>query len=157
MESVRAAREDDAERVEQLAAEMVEALSEQRGAAEAGAAGWQRPRGDHAVRWLPPAALDGHRAWVGVLDDKVCGFAMAHVEPWADGARRGVLDACFVEAGARGLGLGRLLLEACLGWLAAEGCDGVDGTAFPGDRSAKNFFEAAGFKARLLTMHRKLG
>jgi hypothetical protein len=25
--------------------------------------------------------------------------------------------------------------------------------ALPGDREAKNFFEASGFKARLLTMH----
>ena len=67
-----------------------------------------------------------------------------------------MLDACFVEEGARAVGLGRLLLDACLSWLAAQGCDGVDGPALPGDRAAKNFYEGAGFKARLLTMYRPL-
>ena len=38
-----------------------------------------------------------------------------------------------------------------------RGCRWVDGTALPGDRGAKNFYESAGFKARLLTMHRDLG
>ena len=41
-------------------------------------------------------------------------------------------------------------------WLREQGCVGVDGTALPGDRGAKNFYESAGFKARMLTMHREL-
>jgi hypothetical protein len=32
----------------------------------------------------------------------------------------------------------------------------VDGIALPGDRQAKNFYESAGFKARMLTMHRRI-
>jgi GNAT superfamily N-acetyltransferase len=67
-----------------------------------------------------------------------------------------MLDACYVEPGARGVGLGRLLLDTTASWLAARGCRGVDGVALPGDREAKNFYESAGFKARLLTMHREL-
>jgi len=76
----------------------------------------------------------------------------------ADGGagRRGVLDLCFVESGAREVGLGHLLLDEALGWFRDAGCTGVDGTAYPGDRGAKNFFESAGFKARLLVMHRPL-
>ena len=54
------------------------------------------------------------------------------------------------------MGLGRLLLDAVGGLAGGRGCRGVDGTALPGDREAKNFYESAGFKARLLTMHRAL-
>ena len=52
--------------------------------------------------------------------------------------------------------MGRLLLDRSLAWMAEQGCAGVDGTALPGDRGAKSFYESAGFKARLLTMHRPL-
>jgi GNAT superfamily N-acetyltransferase len=55
------------------------------------------------------------------------------------------------------VGLGRLLLESSVSWLEQSGCRDMDGVALPGDREAKNFYEAAGFKARLLTMHRPLG
>jgi GNAT superfamily N-acetyltransferase len=54
------------------------------------------------------------------------------------------------------VGLGRLLLDTALVWFRAEGCTGVDGSALPGDRDAKQFFESAGFKARLLVMHLSL-
>jgi GNAT superfamily N-acetyltransferase len=68
-----------------------------------------------------------------------------------------VLEACYVESGARGVGLGHLLVDAAVSWFGDQGVEGVDGTALPGDRLAKNFFESAGFKARMLTMYRTLG
>jgi GNAT superfamily N-acetyltransferase len=77
------------------------------------------------------------------------------VEDGPDGLG-GVLDACFVEEEARELGLGHLLLKSSLEWFASQGCSGVDGIAHPGDREAKQFFEGAGFTARLLVMHRSL-
>ena len=80
---------------------------------------------------------------------------MGHVESLSDGRLLGHLDVCYVEPDARGVGLGRLLLDGVVGWLNGRGCVGVDGLALPGDREAKNFYEAAGFKARLLTMHRQ--
>ena len=91
---------------------------------------------------------------VGTLDGVVTGFGLCHVEDRGPAGCRGVLDACYVEVGARGLGLGRLLLDTSVSWLEEQGCRGVDGIALPGDRGAKNFYESAGFKARLLTMHR---
>lgn len=94
-------------------------------------------------------------ALVGTLDEWVAAVALCRVDG-ATGEGRGVLDLCFVEPGAREVGLGHLLLERALEWFVSAGCVGVDGTAFPGDRVAKNFFEAAGFKARLLVMHRPL-
>jgi ribosomal protein S18 acetylase RimI-like enzyme len=95
------------------------------------------------------------RVVVGTLDQAVIGFAMCHVVD-DDQARRGVLDACYVEPEARGVGVGRLLLEALVSWLEARGCEGVDGVALPGDRGAKNFYESAGFKARMITMYRRM-
>ena len=68
----------------------------------------------------------------------------------------GIVDACYVEPEARGVGVGRALLDDLVAWFASSGCRGVDVTALPGDRATKNFLEGAGFKARLLTMHRTL-
>jgi GNAT superfamily N-acetyltransferase len=83
-------------------------------------------------------------------------FMLCRLGTSEGGGSRGVIDACYVEPDARGKQVGRLLMEDALAWFAARGCDGVDGTAFPGDRQAKSFFEAAGFKARMLVMHRPL-
>ncbi len=94
---------------------------------------------------------------VATLDEVVVGFATGRFEDGGAGERRGVLEVCFVEPQARGVGLGRLLLDAVVTWCTAAGCSGVDGDALPGDREAKSFFEAAGFKARRLTMYRELG
>jgi GNAT superfamily N-acetyltransferase len=94
---------------------------------------------------------------MGTLDGSVTGCAACHVAVLADGARLGVIDACYVEPEARGVGLGHLLVATAMAWLEAQGCTGVDGVALPGDRAAKGFFESSGFKARLLTMHHALG
>jgi GNAT superfamily N-acetyltransferase len=84
------------------------------------------------------------------------GFVLCRLATSEGGGSRGVIDACYVEPPARGEGLGGSLMDDALAWFTARGCDGVDGTAFPGDRQAKSFFEAAGFKARMLVMHRPL-
>ena len=48
-------------------------------------------------------------------------------------------------------------LRALVDWCSAAGIThGIDATALPGDRLAKNFFESAGFKARRLIMHKRL-
>ena len=48
------------------------------------------------------------------------------------------------------------MLDSLISWLGAKGCRAVDAGALPGQRETKNFFEAAGFKARLITMHKEL-
>lgn len=62
----------------------------------------------------------------------------------------------FVEADARGVGVGEALMEAIDGWAVEQGCDGIDARALPGDRSTKNFFEAFGLVARAITVHKDL-
>ena len=153
MEQVRQASTDDIDRIGELMADFVVDRATHRGAdllrpADGGEV-WRVPTGASLAAYIgDPTRL----ALVGTLDDWVAAMALCRVD--ADpGGCRGVLDVCFVEPGAREVGLGYLLLRRSLAWFTAQGCTGVDGTAFPGDRMAKSFFESAGFKARLLVMH----
>jgi GNAT superfamily N-acetyltransferase len=159
MEAVRAATTDDTPRLDELLDELLASLSEQRGGSmliEDGS-----PVGGvdaHPDRFGALLADASALVLVGTLDGVVTGFATCRLSSPERGSRpRGSLDACYVEPDARGVGLGRLLIDASVAWLEEQGCGGVDGVALPGDRTAKNFYESAGFKARMLTMHRELG
>jgi len=99
-------------------------------------------------------AAPGRRVLVGTIDDAVVGLAVGHVDDVGEAAL-GVVDGCYVEPEARGVGVGRALLDGLMAWFAASACRGVDAAALPGDRRTKNFFEAAGFKARLITLHQR--
>jgi hypothetical protein len=71
--------------------------------------------------------------------------------------RLGRIECCYVEVGAREVGVGEALVNELLAWFSAEGCTDVDALALPGDRRTKQLYETSGFKARLLTLHRPLG
>jgi GNAT superfamily N-acetyltransferase len=121
----------------------------------------RRETGLIAKALLRPGGLDRlladpkRRTLVGTVDESVVGMAMARLDAVGE-TRLGVIDACYVEAGARGVGVGGALLDGLVTWLTAAGCRGVDINALPGDRATKNLLEASGFKARLITMHRPL-
>lgn len=157
-EAVRPAIAGDCHRIAELAAELVVALGGQRGGARLVEAVEGQVRGSERGSEAVAALLDDASTQVmaGLLDGVVVGFAVCHRDPSGQSGWRGVLDACYVEEGARGVGVGHLLLEAALAWLGTNGCRDVDGVALPGDRAAKNFYESAGFKARLLTMNYSL-
>jgi GNAT superfamily N-acetyltransferase len=158
MESVRVASEHDQDRLVELAGALVATLSAQRGGLHLVEPALDDPDGPGLGERLELALRrPDAQVLVGMLDEVVVAFAACSVEEDRRGARRGRLDACFVEEGARGVGVGRLLMDRSLAWLGEQGCVGVDGVALPGDRTAKTFYEGAGFKARLLTMHRELG
>lgn len=158
MEAVRAATVSDTPRLEELLDELLASLTAQRGGSLLIEDGARRGRTDpnpdrFGALLADPSAL----VLVGTLDGVVTAFATCRLSSDGAARARGSLDACFVEPGARGVGLGRLLLDASVSWLEEQGCGGVDGVALPGDRQAKNFYESGGFKARMLTMHRELG
>jgi GNAT superfamily N-acetyltransferase len=156
MEAVRSASPGDLDRLVELVAAFRGSRADHRGAelARPDDGGGTAP--DATGSAMAPYLDDPARtALVGTLDDWVAGAALCRLSE-DGGVTRGILDLCFVEPGARQVGLGHLLMEHALAWFRARGCSGVDGSAQPGDRSAKSFFESAGFKARLLVMHRPL-
>ncbi|MGH9063227.1 MAG: GNAT family N-acetyltransferase [Acidimicrobiales bacterium] len=120
----------------------------------------------HRLKVTPPRAVEeelaaaladpARTAWVGTIDSEVVGYGLGRRAVLPDGAALGVVDAIYVEPAARGVGVGEAIMEAMNGWFHAQGCRGVDAVALPGDRATKAFWEASGFKARLIVMHRPM-
>ncbi len=104
-------------------------------------------------RWTGPGA----QLLVGEYDGVVVGLLAATAGGSAAGGRgSGRIECCYVETGARGVGVGAALMESGVEWCGEQGCTEVDALALPGDRTTKQRLEAAGFTARLLTLSRRL-
>ena len=146
-EAARPATVEDTPAIEALFAAATAELREQRGGEV-----WARQR-DRNGGFVPPG--DG-LVLVGTLDGSVVGYALVRVEPLADGGELAVLDDIYVEADARGVGVGELLLDSAIDWSRARRCAGIDSLALPGMRDTKNFFEAAGMVARAIVVHKRL-
>ncbi len=152
MEAVREATRPDLVPLRALLEAGRAELAERRGGELVEAPAWARDEGLAGLLGRHDA-----RVLVGTIDGVVVAGAVCRTVEDLPGGRRGVFDACYVDPGARGIGLGRLLLDDALDWFRHAGCRGVEGHALPGDREAKAFFESGGFTARLLTMYRPLG
>lgn len=152
MEGARRAVVGDVPRIVELAEELLAELVPLRGGdLWAASRGPEPPLAEHYAARIDRS--DG-LLLTGTIDDVVVGYATAHVERLRDGRRLAIVDEVYVEPAAREVGVGEALLDAAVSWAADEHCDGVDAVALPGHRQAKNFFEAHGFTARLLTMQR---
>ena len=99
-------------------------------------------------------AADDRLLLAGTLHDSIVGLAAvrARTDPPV-----GSFDLLYVEADARGVGVGAAIVEAGTDWLRRAGCSGVDIVALPGARDTKQFLEGAGLVARLIVMHRAIG
>lgn len=95
-----------------------------------------------------------HTVVVGQLDQAVVGYAIARVEHLRDRSTLAVLDDLYVDADARSLGVGELMMNEVIDWATARGCIGIDSLALPGNRATKNFFESFGLVARAIIVHR---
>ena len=93
---------------------------------------------------------------VGTIDDTVLGYGAVVVESLRSGAHLGLVTDLFVEEEARAVGIGEAMADALVAHCREHGCVGIDAAALPGHRATKNFFEAHGFTARALVMHRRL-
>ena len=93
---------------------------------------------------------------VGTIGGTPVGYGVGRLDLLRDGRRLGVVTDLYVEAGARSVGVGEVVMGHLLAWFTERGCIGADATALPGNRATKNFFEESGFTARLLVMHRSL-
>jgi GNAT superfamily N-acetyltransferase len=104
--------------------------------------------------WTEPG--DASRLFVGEYEVVVVGLLAVTIAPGPRGHTNGLIECCYVETGARGVGVGTALMDAAVAWCAEQGCAGIDALALPGDRTTKQRLEAAGFTARLLTLNRRL-
>ncbi len=104
------------------------------------------------------AALADARALVlaGTIDGVVLGVATARVVHASGVGAVAMIDDFFVDADAREVGIGAALIAEVVTWSRDLGCVGVDATVLPGNRAAKNFFEAHGLVARAITVHRRV-
>jgi ribosomal protein S18 acetylase RimI-like enzyme len=93
---------------------------------------------------------------VGTIDESIVGYGIAELELLRDGTWLGVITELYVEPGARAVGVGEAIAGRLVSFCSEAGCAGIDATALPGQREAKNFFERSGFTARALIMHHKL-
>jgi GNAT superfamily N-acetyltransferase len=153
-EGARRADRDDLPRLTELSHAALAQLTAGRGGALLAE---HQGRSEPVEQALDRALRDAARsAWVGTIDDDIVGYAMARTERLPGGTNLGVVEALFVESGARDVGVGEALMDVLMGWFVERGCAGVDAVALPGDRQSKNFFESSGFKARLIVMHREL-
>jgi ribosomal protein S18 acetylase RimI-like enzyme len=91
---------------------------------------------------------------VGSVDDYVVGFGIAELERLRDGSVLGRITELFVDPEARAVGVGEAIAVELVAFCEAHDCIGIDALALPGHRAAKNFFEASGFTARAIVMHR---
>jgi GNAT superfamily N-acetyltransferase len=94
---------------------------------------------------------------VGEIDAVVVGFLVGTEEPLLEPRREesvGTVGLIFTDHAARGVGVGAAMLDLAMDRFETRGIDRFDARVSPGHRLAKNFFEANGFKARSITMHR---
>ena len=145
METVRPPSADELGRCAELLATARVEASRHRGGARL--VPERAPSGEDLAAWV----TDGSRLLLaGLFDGAVVGVGGASIGPGG----LGKIEACYVERGAREVGVGAALLRGLLDWLAARACTDIDATALPGDRLTKQLLEAAGFKTRLLILHR---
>jgi GNAT superfamily N-acetyltransferase len=98
----------------------------------------------------------GQAVVMGLLSGEAVGYGTCALRTVSDGGLLGVVGELFVQERARRAGVGRAMMEALVSWSQAHGASGMDASALPGSRAVKSFFEAGGFTARLLVMHRPL-
>ncbi len=154
MEAARGATPDDLDTVVALARRLRAEVSTQRGG-DLWAQREARPE-PLPTDYESLLSRDDALLVVGTYEDVVIGFGAAEIALLADGRRLGVVTDLYVEPDVRGTGVGESILAMLTGFCDGAGCVGVDALALPGHRATKNFFERAGFTARLLVMHRTL-
>jgi len=153
MESARPAHDDDRPA---CAALLTQALADARSARGGAALVGDATHDQLLERWLGARSTEA-AVYVGEFRRAIVGLAVAttRLRPGTS-ERSGRIECCYVEEGARGVGVGTALMEAVVAWCQEQGCRDVDALALPGDRPTKQRLEAAGFRARLLVLNRRL-
>jgi GNAT superfamily N-acetyltransferase len=123
---------------------------------------WERADAPFASKTVAAEVLCGAepdplgRVWtslVGLVDEQVFAIGAGFLVHLTDGGTLGSIRVMYVGEGARSVGVGDLLIVGLAEHYRDIGCVGVDAWALPGERETKNFYEAHGFSARVLTVH----
>ena len=118
---------------------------------------WQdRPSGEIADLLAKCLDRDDMLCVIGTLDDVAVGIGLVARTQLANSDPIAKIHILYVLKDARGVGIGEAMMAALSEWSQAKGCNGMDATALPGDRSTKNFFESHGMSARALTLSKQL-
>lgn len=154
MEGARPAGPEDLPELTRLITEAVDEMVPQRGGAMWARTIGRRPPYDEGVATAlaDPDVL----VLAGTVDDSLVGYAVARLDPLADGNTLVVIEDLFTEHEARLVGVGEAMLGAIVEWGTERGAVGIDAVVLPGARASKNFFESFGLKARALVVHREL-
>jgi GNAT superfamily N-acetyltransferase len=156
VEGCRLATLADVPRLAELAEQAVAELRQLRGGEV-----WAR-REARRPPWAPPLEAQveapSSRVVAGTIDDVIVAYAVADLDRGPHGGDDPlcVVTDLYVEPGARGVGIGEVMMDDLVAWATEAGCYGVDSVALPGDRATKNFFESFGLVARAITVHRRL-
>jgi GNAT superfamily N-acetyltransferase len=148
--TVRQAVDDDAESLSFLEALAIADLRDARGGQAhvlVDGSGWSL-----ASRRHQPDAV----VFAALIDDAVIGYAVVSFRKLDGGDAAGRIEAIYVEAEAREVGVGEELLNAAIAWCRERSCVLLDAVALPGDRHTKNFFETFGMVARAIVVSRRL-
>src|SRR5262245_22186435 len=104
---------------------------------------WLVEEGPHAPfeTYLHSVADDPMRqALAGCVDDVPVGVMLVERRLLPDQRWMGRISFVYVHPHARAIGVGEVLVDAALVWAREQGCVGIDGVAFPGDRETKNLY-----------------
>jgi aminoglycoside 6'-N-acetyltransferase I len=97
----------------------------------------------------PPSTLP-LVVFVAETDGKVVGFVEVGLRSHADGcdARRavGFIEGWYVEAGQRGVGVGRALMQAAEDWARSQGCHELASDTWIDHASSQRAHQALGFE-----------
>jgi GNAT superfamily N-acetyltransferase len=93
---------------------------------------------------------------VGDYEGSIVGYAVCELVLASDGRSFARVSDLFTLEGARHVGVGEAMMDACIEWARAHGAFAIDAAVLPGTRDAKNFFEGFGLTARLLTVSKDL-
>lgn len=151
----RAATRDDLDAAAGLAAAAVEHVSHERGGPMLAAGlGWARSPSGRLEECLADEQV---LVVLGLVEDVPVGIAVGRLPQPPAAVSVATIEMIFVDPEARAIGVGEEMLAYVSRWARDGGVSGIDVAVLPGAREAKNFFEAAGFVARSITMHRRLG
>jgi len=109
--------------------------------------------GDLATAFLNDLYDSDVHILVGSVDSVVVGYVVVRILEPREGTKLALVNDLFVLPGARGVGVGRALLDVVVDVSRNAGCIGLSARALPGDRATKNFFESFGLVARSIDVH----